>query len=158
MSNGSPGPANQMSATARSRVAAEMAAGQDDTNPQYLYSITTTTLLLAIADGLIDPVRLARSELANRGLDQDGSWVGFERAREIHGGGKASGSEDITSEAVADAAAADAARRHLGLDTIETRNADALDFHDLAIWNIREVLIAAFESGVRFTRNANNGQ
>ncbi len=60
--------------------------------------------------------------------------------------------------AAAEAAAQDIARRHLKIATLETRNADALDFHELAVWNIREALIAAFESGARFTRNANNGQ
>ena len=44
-----------------------------------------TTLLAAAARGELDLNRLARVELASRGLDRDGVWVGFERAREIHG-------------------------------------------------------------------------
>jgi hypothetical protein len=44
-----------------------------------------TALLAAAARGELDLNRLARVELASRGLDRDGVWVGFERAREIHG-------------------------------------------------------------------------
>ena len=42
----------------------------------------------AAARGELDLNRLARVELASRGLDRDGVWVGFERAREIHGFGR----------------------------------------------------------------------
>ena len=44
-----------------------------------------TALLVAAVRGELDLNRLARVELASRGLDRDGVWVGFERAREIHG-------------------------------------------------------------------------
>ncbi|MFO7697898.1 MAG: hypothetical protein R6X16_12185 [Anaerolineae bacterium] len=74
-----------MSEVARQRVQADLADGRDETNPEYLFSITATSLLLAIADGLIDPVALARRQLADRGLDSDGAWVGFDRAAQIHG-------------------------------------------------------------------------
>lgn len=47
----------------------------------------------------------------------------------------------------AEAATRDIARRHLGLETLETRNSDSLDFHDLAIWNIRDALLAAYAAG-----------
>ena len=40
------------------------------------------------------------------------------------------------------------ARKHLGLDTLETRHADSLDFHDTAVWCIRDALEAAFKAGV----------
>ncbi len=35
----------------------------------------------------------------------------------------------------------------LGLETLDTRNSDRLDFHDLAVWNIKTALQAAFEAG-----------
>jgi len=35
----------------------------------------------------------------------------------------------------------------LGLETLDTRNSDRLDFHDLAVWNINAALQAAFEAG-----------
>ena len=35
----------------------------------------------------------------------------------------------------------------LGLETLNTRNSDRLDFHDVAVWNIKAALQAAFEAG-----------
>jgi len=43
-----------------------------------------TAVLAAAARGEIDLNRLAREELANRGLDTHGEWVGFDTARKIH--------------------------------------------------------------------------
>ncbi|WP_425608285.1 DUF6900 domain-containing protein [Thermomonas flagellata] len=40
------------------------------------------------------------------------------------------------------------AQQHLGLETLQTRHADRLDFHDLAVWNLRAALEAAFKAGV----------
>ena len=39
------------------------------------------------------------------------------------------------------------AQKHLFLDTLETQNSDSLDFHDLAVWQIKEALEAAFRAG-----------
>jgi len=47
--------------------------------------IAKTKVLLAIARGEIDLNRIAREELAARGLGLHGEWVGFEKARTIHG-------------------------------------------------------------------------
>jgi hypothetical protein len=41
----------------------------------------------------------------------------------------------------------DIARRVLALESLETRNSDALDFHEIAIWKVREALEAAYEAG-----------
>ena len=46
--------------------------------------IAATKVLAAVARGEIDLNRIAREELASRGLDANGTWVGFDRAREIH--------------------------------------------------------------------------
>jgi hypothetical protein len=43
-----------------------------------------TKVLAAAARGEIDLNQLAREELASRGLDDMGVWVGFERARQLH--------------------------------------------------------------------------
>ena len=40
----------------------------------------------------------------------------------------------------------------LGLETMDTRNSDRLDFHDLAVWNIKAALQAAFEAGQQAAR------
>lgn len=39
------------------------------------------------------------------------------------------------------------AREALGLETLETRRMDSLDFHDLAVWTIRDALERAYEAG-----------
>jgi hypothetical protein len=43
----------------------------------------TIKVLVAASKGQLDLNRLARQELAKRGLDQNGSWVGFELARRL---------------------------------------------------------------------------
>ena len=44
--------------------------------------------------------------------------------------------------------------RHFFLDTLETRNSDSLDFHDVAVWAIRSALEAAFEPGLKADTNS----
>lgn len=39
------------------------------------------------------------------------------------------------------------AKEILDIETLETRNSDSLDFHEVAVWQIREALAAAFEAG-----------
>ena len=40
------------------------------------------------------------------------------------------------------------ARKHFpNIETLETRNSDGLDFHDVAIWAIRDALEAAYAAG-----------
>lgn len=51
--------------------------------------------------------------------------------------------------AARDAHLMEIAERHLFLETLETRNLDRLDFHDIAVWAIRSALEAAFEAGRR---------
>lgn len=41
-------------------------------------------VLVAVANGELDLNNLARKELANRGLDKQGNWVGFAQAKQIH--------------------------------------------------------------------------
>ena len=39
------------------------------------------------------------------------------------------------------------AREILDLETLETRKMDSLDFHDMAVWEIRKALEAAYNAG-----------
>ena len=39
------------------------------------------------------------------------------------------------------------ARKTLGLETLESRNCDELDFHELSVWALREALEAAYRAG-----------
>lgn len=57
----------------------------DADNPLYLFSSTPTVLLAAALDGRVDLVDYARREMAARGLDQQGRWVGFAKAAKLHG-------------------------------------------------------------------------
>lgn len=153
MTNRNPKPTSQMSDATRLRLEAALAGGRDETNPQFLFSLTATDLLLAVVNGLVDPGLLARRELANRGLDQDGAWVGFPRAREIHLGVAADVSK--APDTAAEQAVAEIARRVLHLDTIETQNSDSLDFHEIAVWAVREALLAAYSAGANANGHAN---
>jgi hypothetical protein len=39
------------------------------------------------------------------------------------------------------------AQSTLGIETLETRRSDQLDFHEVAVWSLREALEAAYEAG-----------
>lgn len=39
------------------------------------------------------------------------------------------------------------AQKHLDIETLATRHGDNLDFHDVAVWRIKEALHAAFMAG-----------
>jgi len=45
------------------------------------------------------------------------------------------------------AAAAEAVRKRLGLETLADRKRDALDVHDISVAAIREVIAIAFDAG-----------
>lgn len=46
------------------------------------------------------------------------------------------------------------AKRYFGTESLEARNSDSLDFRDIAVWNLRDALEAAFEAG----RQSRNGE
>lgn len=43
----------------------------------------------------------------------------------------------------------EAIRKHLGLETLETRKRDSLDFHDVSVASIRAIINMAFDAGLR---------
>jgi hypothetical protein len=45
------------------------------------------------------------------------------------------------------------AQKNLRIETLETRHSDRLDFHDVAVWSIRDALEAAFKAGVEVGMN-----
>lgn len=139
-------PTSRMTDAARERVQQQLADRSDSNNPAFTFSCTNTALLLAMADGVIDPVDLAKAELANRGLDADGVWCGFDRAREIHLGGHARNDIAAPTDA-AEAAAAEIAKRILRIETLDAVNSDRQDFHEVACWQVKEALLAAHAAG-----------
>ena len=46
------------------------------------------------------------------------------------------------------------AQSKLGIETLETRKSDSLDYHDVAVWCLRDALEAAFNAGVEQGRKA----
>ncbi len=36
---------------------------------------------------------------------------------------------------------------HLFIDTLETRNSDRLDFHEISVWAVKSALLAAYRAG-----------
>jgi hypothetical protein len=57
---------------------------KDDDNPSFIFSLTSSKLLAEAIDGDFDLIYLVRRELANRGQDSNGKWVGFDEAAKIH--------------------------------------------------------------------------
>lgn len=51
----------------------------DDQNPDFIFSTTSIDLLGAIVRGEIDILELAKETLANRGYDENGFWIGFNK-------------------------------------------------------------------------------
>lgn len=39
------------------------------------------------------------------------------------------------------------AKNRIGAETLETRNSDSLDFYDISIWALKEMLEQAYEAG-----------
>jgi PIN domain nuclease of toxin-antitoxin system len=42
---------------------------------------------------------------------------------------------------------ADIAKQVLNVETLETRKMDSLDFHDVAVWQLKKALEAAYRAG-----------
>ena len=55
----------------------EISRTKDDLDPQFLFQSTHMELLLKVANGKIDAKRAAQDEVANRGYDLKGKWVGM---------------------------------------------------------------------------------
>ena len=52
-----------------------------------------------------------------------------------------------TKPAAPEALILEIATRHFFVETLETRNSNQLDFHDVAVWAMRAALEDAFEAG-----------
>ncbi len=98
--------------------------------------------------GRIDVVSVAAAELANRGQDFDGKWVGHETAYRM------AEARVLDSASVAEAIA----RKVLGVATLETRGTDSADFHDCAAWALKAALIAAYDAGLARGQAARRGR
>ena len=43
---------------------------------------------------------------------------------------------------------------HLFIETLETRNSDRLDFHEVSAWGVKSALMAAYEAGRQAAKQA----
>jgi hypothetical protein len=43
---------------------------------------------------------------------------------------------------------------HLFIETLETRNSDRMDFHEVSVWGVRSALMAAYEAGRQAAKQA----
>jgi len=41
---------------------------------------------------------------------------------------------------------------HCFVETLEARNSDSLDFHDVSVWGLKSALQAAYEAGMQASR------
>jgi hypothetical protein len=66
------------------KLSSDFSSRPDDLNPKYIFSLVPTALLVEALRGDFDLKQLIRRELANRGQDDKGNWVGFDKAAQIH--------------------------------------------------------------------------
>lgn len=52
----------------------------DNLNPNFIFNLTSTALIVKAVNGEINLLDLACKELARRGLNSQGDWVGFKAA------------------------------------------------------------------------------
>lgn len=60
----------------------EMDGLPDELNPDLMLNMTASELLIKVAKREIDIQKLVRKELAARGIDDQHSWIGFEKAKQ----------------------------------------------------------------------------
>ena len=60
----------------------EMDGLPDELNPDLMLNMTASELLIKVAKGEIDIQKLVRKELAARGIDDQRSWIGFDKAKQ----------------------------------------------------------------------------
>ncbi|MCP3163153.1 DUF6900 domain-containing protein [Myxococcus qinghaiensis] len=45
------------------------------------------------------------------------------------------------------------AREEMNIETLKTRNSGSLDFYEVAVWQLRDALEAAYQAGIRAANN-----
>ncbi len=104
--------------------------------------LLNTKLIHLMATDTLDTVQLARDEMANRGLGTNGEWIGFPAAAKLW-----QAPTEETPLVIEDDHLEALARIHMGIETLEERNMDALDFHEVSVLSLKDALRAAFELG-----------
>jgi len=60
--------------------------------------------------------------------------------------------KDEKKQTAPDDLLASIARKHLSIETLETRKSDSLDFHDVSVWGVKVALEAAYTAGIAAAR------
>ena len=117
----------------------------------YFLQTAKTELVRLMATGQVDATGLARREMAQRGLNENGAWIGFAAAAKLWEeptpARKGKGKKDKVDKATLDAGLEALAQVHLGIGTLTERRMDALDFHEVGVWQVKDALRAAFMLG-----------
>jgi len=48
-------------------------------------------------------------------------------------------------------------KKILNIETLETRNSDSLDFHEVSVWSLKETLEEVYKQGQRSITHPNKG-
>ena len=117
----------------------------------YFLQTAKTELVRLMATGQVDATGLARREMAQRGLNENGAWIGFAAAAKLWEGSgptrKGKGRKGKVDEATLDAGLEALAQVHLGIKTLTERRMDSLDFHEVGVWQLKDALRAAYDLG-----------
>lgn len=54
----------------------------DELNPELMFNMTASELLIKVAKGEIDIQKLVRKQLSDRGIDDQRNWIGFDKAKQ----------------------------------------------------------------------------
>jgi hypothetical protein len=106
-----------------------------------------TALVHLLATDQVDTVQLARDEMASRGLGANAEWIGFPAAKALWQEATEAAAQPDADEATIDAGMTVLAQVHLGIQTLQERNMDALDFHEVSVWQLKAALRAVYELG-----------
>jgi len=111
-------------------------------------STISTAELAALARGEVDGFDCITSELARRGVDHSGAWVGFELADQIRAGAMVARDQAIADSSRTGSmpeALAKSIAESLGVRVLQARNRDSLDFHEVHV----DALMAALNRAWR---------
>lgn len=56
---------------------------RDEENPEFLFNMVPTSLILDIVNKKVDIMYLAKKSLADRGVDKKGKWIGTDKAEKL---------------------------------------------------------------------------
>jgi hypothetical protein len=104
-----------------------------------------TEHLITLATGNVDAQEIAKLQLANRGLDLEGKWIGFYAAEQAML--NVLNPKDSTESL--EVQLGKIAKQQLSITTLETRKSDSLDFYEVSVWGIKAALEKAYQAGLQ---------